>query len=103
MNSISPFMKLMATRLKPIGPDKAMEFAIDTGIILARELQPEEQTIVGNVFLVIGQLLTKSSSIQNYEWQQRREAQIEILEIETEIQKLQKRLNKLTETNNLKD
>lgn len=103
MDSVSPFMKLVATRLKPLGPTETMKCAVEAGTILARDLNPDEQEIIGNAFLVIGHILTKISQYHHDDsenkWQQAREAQIELSEIEMEIQKLQQRIDKLVPAN----
>jgi hypothetical protein len=73
--------------------------AVETGTILAKELNPDEQEIIGNSFLVIGTILTKIKSAHHdntvNKCQQAREIQLERLEIEMEIQNLQKRIANL--------
>lgn len=95
---VSAYMKMLAASLA-LNPAKAMKLALTTGIVLARDLTPAEQNIIGNVFIVIGNLLIKlahsSDNEQKKEWQQVREIEIELTEISIEIQKLQKRLDEL--------
>ncbi|MBP2657380.1 MAG: hypothetical protein H6Q69_412 [Firmicutes bacterium] len=92
----SPLLKLAATRLKPIGPEKAMECAVGVGSILAHDLSSDEQETIGNAFVVIGAVLLKASNTQRDKvWNQATD--IELAEIEMEILLLQKRIDKQKE------
>jgi len=91
-------MKLLANYLEPFDPNKTMELAVETGRILAKELNPKEQAIIGNIFIMIGSILTQTSHTDDEpknKWQHAREAKFELSEIEMETQNLQKRLDKL--------
>ncbi|WP_143122486.1 hypothetical protein [Sporomusa acidovorans] len=92
----------MANHLEPLDPEKVMRLAAQAAKILAEELNPNEQEILGSLFIVLGNILIKSSDLnaepQNKS-QQNREAALEFVEIELELQKLQKRVDELTKKN----
>jgi hypothetical protein len=92
LDSVLPFVKHLAILLKPIGPDGAIKSAIYAGTLIADELNSDERRIIGNSFLVIGSILIKRDDLEN-NWQQKREVEVERLEIELELQKLQKRID----------
>ena len=46
LDSFSPFIKLAATRLKPLGPNEAMKCVVEARSILVRQLNPDEQEII---------------------------------------------------------
>jgi deoxyhypusine synthase len=96
MNRMSSYIKMVAAYLES-DSIKAMKLATTTGIALAQDLTLAEQNIIGNVFIVIGNILIKlahfSDDEQNEIWQQAREAEIELTEIRIELQK--KRLDEL--------
>lgn len=98
MNPMSSYVKMVAAYLES-DSGKAMKLATTTGIALARDLTLAEQNIIGNVFIVIGNILIKmahfSDDEQNEIWQQARETEIELTEIRIEMQKIQKRLDEL--------
>lgn len=100
-NLTLPRLRLLAAFLESLEADKAIDVAAETGLMLLKELNSNEQVILGNVFIVLGSILTKSSCFsgdspkeqEKNKWQRTREKELELLEIQTEIQKAQKRLN----------
>jgi hypothetical protein len=104
MDSISSYIKPLALYLESLDPEKAMKLATATGISLAKELNFNQQKILGNCYIVIGNILTKNSCFlddpqkeqEKNKWQQSREIEIEKKEIEMELEKIQKRIDALT-------
>lgn len=93
-------IKAIIDYLKLLDPERALQSASKTGIILAKELDANEREILGNAYIVIGSILTKLSCFPTEEkikWQQTREAQIELQEIEIELQKTHKYVDELNE------
>lgn len=93
-------IKAIIDYLNLLEPEQALQSANKTGIILAKELDANEREILGNAFIVIGNILTKLSCFPNEEkikWQQTREVEIEMQEIEIELQKTQKYVDELNE------
>lgn len=81
-------IKAMIDYLKLLESEQALQVANKAGIILAKELDTNERKILGgNTFIAIGSILIKLSCFSNEEkikWQQTREVEIEIQEIEIE-------------------